>query len=400
MLSSHFDKTKWTSVEFGNVVQNKNESSKNPALEGLTRVVGLDDMDSESLPLRRWSEIGDLPDGTTFTRKFTSGQVLFGKRRSYQEKVSVPDFDGVCSGDILVFEAKDKKMLNKFLPIVVQSADFISHAIATSAGSLSPRTKWSDLAKYQFCLPSLKDQEKIIEIVSAIDQMIDAYQDLPLEAQRGSLLHELLSTGGNNWTETTIVEVLERSVGGVWGSEPGMDQEEVVVVRSTEFTKSGYLNYHTGVNRSIKTSQLSSREIKEGDILLEKSGGGPKQPVGRVVFVESDIPSRFVCSNFIQLLTPSIDVVIPRFIFLVLWTWHSKNKTLEYQAQTTGIRNLRTPDYLKKKVLLPPLVEQKRIVEIVSAMDHVIQSTEQAIRDLKVLRRTLLAEILSVNDNG
>ena len=95
-----------------------------------------------------------------------------------------------------------------------------------------------------------------------------------------------------------------------------------------------------------------------------------------------------------------IDVVIPRFIFLVMWTWHSKNKTLEYQGQTTGIRNLRTPDYLKKKVLLPPLVEQKRIVEIVSAMDHVIQSTEQAIRDLKALRTSLLTEILSVNDNG
>lgn len=79
MIQDHFDVESWERVAFGKVVQNKNESTSNPSLEGLSRVVGLDNMDSESLPLIRWSELDDLPDGTTFTRKFRKGQVAYSE---------------------------------------------------------------------------------------------------------------------------------------------------------------------------------------------------------------------------------------------------------------------------------------------------------------------------------
>jgi type I restriction enzyme S subunit len=223
-----------------------------------------------------------------------------------------------------------------------------------------------------------------------LQQQVDAAR-----SARSAVLSELLSAGGDDWTETTVCDLLSRSIGGVWGTEPGTDQEEVTVVRSTEFTKSGILNFATGVPRSIKSSQLSSRTLAEGDILLEKSGGGPEQPVGRVVYVQADIPPRFVCSNFIQLLTPIRQRVVPRFLFLVMWLWHFQNKTLEYQAQTTGIRNLRTPAYLDQFIALPPLVEQERIVEIVSSIDDVIQSADQAVADAKSLRSGLLSDLLS-----
>ena len=246
-------------------------------------------------------------------------------------------------------------------------------------------------------LPPLVEQKRIVDVVSSVDFYIDALQQQVDTARtaRKAVLHELLSAGGDDWTETTVSTLLSRSIGGVWGTEPGTDQEEVKVVRSTEFTKSGILNFATGVPRSIKSSQLSSRALGEGDILLEKSGGGPEQPVGRVVYVQSEIPPRFVCSNFIQLLTPIHQKVSPKFLFLVMWLWHFENKTLEYQAQTTGIRNLRTPDYLEQFIALPPLGEQKRIVEIVSSMDDVIQSTEQAVTDAKNLRSGLLSDLLS-----
>jgi type I restriction enzyme S subunit len=122
----------------------------------------------------------------------------------------------------------------------------------------------------------------------------------------------------DDWVETKLGEVIEHTIGGAWGGEPGSQEVNVHVVRSTEFTKSGYLNFNTGVTRSIKDSQLKSRELKSGDILLEKSGGGPDQPVGRVVFVTSEIPEKTVCSNFVQLIRPDNDQVNSFFLFLVL----------------------------------------------------------------------------------
>lgn len=304
----------------------------------------------------------------------------------------------VATNQAIAWSVPNEKMiLPRFLLLVAQ---FLESEISSMArGATQRNINRAMLKEFRFKLPPLDEQKRIVDVVSSVDAYIDALQQQAGTAikARNAVLHELVYAGGDDWTETTVSTLLSRSIGGVWGTEPGTDQEEVTVVRSTEFTKSGILNFATGVPRSIKSSQLSSRALTEGDILLEKSGGGPEQPVGRVVYVQSEIPPRFVCSNFIQLLTPIHQKVSPKFLFLVMWLWHFENKTLEYQAQTTGIRNLRTPDYLEQFIALPPLGEQKRIVEIVSSMDDVIQSTEQAVVDAKNLRSGLLSDLLSGN---
>lgn len=157
----------WRWVRFGDVVRQVKETTKDPKADGLTRIVGLDHLDSESLPLTRWNELDDLPDGTSFTRVFRAGQVLFGKRRAYQRKVAVPEFDGVCSGDILVFAPASPDLHSEFLPYVVQSDGFFGQALGTSVGSLSPRTKWKDLAAFEFPLPPLDEQQQLAGLLSA-----------------------------------------------------------------------------------------------------------------------------------------------------------------------------------------------------------------------------------------
>ena len=96
----------WTRVAFGDVVRLSRERAPDPEAAGFTRYVGLEHIDPGDLTIRRW---GRVSDGTTFTNVFRPGQVLFGKRRAYLRKVAVPDFGGVCSGDIYVLESKDDR---------------------------------------------------------------------------------------------------------------------------------------------------------------------------------------------------------------------------------------------------------------------------------------------------
>lgn len=199
----------------------------------------------------------------------------------------------------------------------------------------------------------------------------------------------------DGWKVLPLSDAIEHTIGGVWGRESDTDEVEVTVVRSTEFTKHGYLNFETGVSRSIKQSQLKNRELKEGDILLEKSGGGPDQPVGRVVYVTQEIPNKFVCSNFVQLVRPNSKVVEPLLLFHIMWRWHAINRTLEFQAQTTGIRNLRTPDYLEQEIELPPLPEQKRIVDLISSVDSYIDTLQQQLESAKTSRNAVLHELFT-----
>src|SRR3954465_7863155 len=99
MSSSAPLKKGWTSVIFGGLVQLVRARSADPERDGFERYVGLEHIDPGDLTIRRW---GLVSEGTTFTSVFRAGQVLFGKRRAYQRKMAVADFDGVCSGDIYV----------------------------------------------------------------------------------------------------------------------------------------------------------------------------------------------------------------------------------------------------------------------------------------------------------
>lgn len=88
------DKSRWQRVRFGDVVRLNTDRCADPAAAGIKRYVGLEHIEPEDLRTRRW---GLVDEGTTFTNYFRAGHVLFGKRRAYQRKIAVADFEGVCS---------------------------------------------------------------------------------------------------------------------------------------------------------------------------------------------------------------------------------------------------------------------------------------------------------------
>jgi hypothetical protein len=99
-----FDRKGWKRVRFGDVVENLNETERDPVGAGIERFIAMEHLEPGSLHIREW---GNVADGTTFNRRCRPGQVLFGKRRAYQRKVAVAEFDAVVSGDIYVFAPKD-----------------------------------------------------------------------------------------------------------------------------------------------------------------------------------------------------------------------------------------------------------------------------------------------------
>lgn len=172
-MSLDLDKSTWKRVAFGGVVRNVNVSVRDAAAAGIERAIAMEHLDPGELKIERW---GAVSDGTTFTRRVTPGQTLFGRRRAYQRKVAYAEFDAICSGDILTFEADDSQLLPEFLPFLVQSDGFFDHALGTSAGSLSPRTNWGALADFEFDLPPLDEQKRIADLLWAVEQHREAEQ--------------------------------------------------------------------------------------------------------------------------------------------------------------------------------------------------------------------------------
>lgn len=178
-------------VKFADVADCIDRHERQPLDLGLTRFVGLENIEPENFRISTW---GNIADGTTFTKTFASGDVLFGKRRSYLKKVAIAEFDGICSSDILVFRAKENKILADLLPFYAASESFIQYAVNTSAGSLSPRTKWRDLAKFELSIPDLETQSKILEVLQQIQTTIEQTieQKETLKNLKFKLLNEIL----------------------------------------------------------------------------------------------------------------------------------------------------------------------------------------------------------------
>lgn len=180
-------KPSWQRVRFGDVVRLNKETCKDPAAEGIERAIGLEHLEPGDLRVRSWANVAD---GTTFTNRVRPGQVLFGKRRAYQRKVAVADFDAVCSGDIYVFESADPNKLHpELLPFICQTDSFLNHAVGTSAGSLSPRTNWSSISQHELELPPLEEQQKTALALKAneharqcADRATDSFRDVRLRA--------------------------------------------------------------------------------------------------------------------------------------------------------------------------------------------------------------------------
>lgn len=136
-------------------------------------VVGLEHLEPDEIWLKRW----DLnPDENTFTKGFKKGQLLFGRRRAYQKKMSVASCDGICSGDITVIAAKPEKILPELLPFYLRTDAFFDFAVRGSGGSLSPRVKWSHISDYEFDLPPMEEQKKLAELLWAANDLKEKYK--------------------------------------------------------------------------------------------------------------------------------------------------------------------------------------------------------------------------------
>lgn len=155
-----------------------------------------------------------------------------------------------------------------------------------------------------------------------------------------------------------IRNLLELVISGEWGNNQGTPGGiDIGVIRSANFTKGHQFNSKEIVIRSVEKLKLQKKMLRHGDILIEKSGGSPNQPVGRVLFY--DLKGEHTCSNFISILRPS-QQVDAKFLYYSLCNLYEKGVVKNYQQQTTGIINLQLEEYLSESIYLPPHSPSRR----------------------------------------
>ncbi|CAL2086997.1 Restriction endonuclease subunit S [Tenacibaculum sp. 190524A02b] len=187
----------------------------------------------------------------------------------------------------------------------------------------------------------------------------------------------------------SIKSIIEKPITGEWGTEGN----GVNVIRTTNFTNEGKLNLENVVKRIVDEKKVKAKKLVFGDVIIEKSGGSPKQPVGRVVFFDQKT-ELYLCNNFTSILRPKKDKVYPKYLLFILFINHQKGVTSRYQNKTTGIINLKLQNYISElKIPLPSLPEQKRIAAILDEADKLRQLNTQLIKKYDALMQSLFLDM-------
>ncbi|MDM1346494.1 restriction endonuclease subunit S [Myroides marinus] len=190
------------------------------------------------------------------------------------------------------------------------------------------------------------------------------------------------------WEKVRLSELIEKPKSGEWGIEG----EKIKVIRTTNFTNEGSIDFTNVVYRDISDEKIAEKKLHKGDIIIEKSGGSPSQPVGRVVFFNEE--EDYLYNNFTSLLRPKKKRTVEKYIFWFLFYYYKSNKVLKFQNKTTGIINLKLNDYVDSiNVPLPPLAIQQQIVAILDKADRLRQLDKAIEEKYDVLAQSIFIDM-------
>jgi type I restriction enzyme S subunit len=185
----------WRVVQFREIADSVTERVDHPSSSGLEHYVGLEHLDPQTLKISRWGSPSDV-EATKL--RFYPGDVIYARRRAYQRKLGVAEWDGICSAHALVLRALPGVCLPEFLPYFLQSDQFHQRGLEISVGSLSPTINWKTLAIQEFALPSIDVQRATVEALNGVQEQIRAIGKVLVKAAdlRSALLDEMRVRNG------------------------------------------------------------------------------------------------------------------------------------------------------------------------------------------------------------
>lgn len=373
-------------VCLGDVANERKENCKTN--EYNDHIVGLEHLIPQEVTLTQWAENIE----NTFTKVFHKGDVLFGRRRAYLKKAAVAPFDGICSGDITVIEAKPNKIISELLPFIIQNDNLFDFAVEKSAGSLSPRVKWSHLQNYEFELPDLNEQRELAELLWAAEETKNAYKNF-LKCNDAMIETEFIKRFGNllesNKTRMTIEELSILFCDGDWIEVKDQAESGIRLVQTGNIgigdfinkeEKSRYINEKTFIN-------LNCTEVYPGDILISRL----PDPIGRACIMPN-IKERMITAVDCAIFRPK-EFLDKKFFIAFTLTNLYKSQIQKYETGSTRKRISRKNLGLIQ-VPIPAIQYQKAYADFADKCINVRFSHEQMIANIINMQKATLNNLL------
>lgn len=339
----------WKVWRFDQLATNVNVRIDNPSESGMEHYVGLEHLDADSLKIRRWG----TPDDVEATKlMFKKGDIIFGRRRAYQRKLGVAEFDGICSAHAMVLRAKPDVVLPAFLPFFMQSDLFMSRAVEISVGSLSPTINWKTMAVQEFVLPPLEEQQRAVHFLSAVEDQSEA------------VLHAL--TAATKLRKSMALEAFSRS------DYPIVRMGSVAEIKNGSTPRRATDAYWKGAIPWLPTGKVNERVIQAADEFITEKALSECSlamiPAGATLVAmigEGQTRGRAAMLAIDSCINQNFGAVIPGgsldpwYLFYLL---ESNYEALRHWSQGTNQRALSCGLLKNYPIPVPPLEVQQELV--------------------------------------
>ncbi len=369
-------------VLLGEVAKERKEVCKG-SKAGLP-IVGLEHLIPEEITLYTWSDDSE----NTFTKMFHKGDMLFGRRRAYLKKAAVAPFEGICSGDITVIEAIPDRILPELLPFIIQNDDLFDFAVGKSAGSLSPRVKWEHLKNYEFELPDMEKQKKLAELLWAMDATKKSYQEL-ISATDDLVKSQFTEMFGSVTSKALLSELSEMVTVGIANSATHAYADEGVLMFRNQNIKANVLDDTDIVYITPEfAKKYATKTLKANDILVARTG----YP-GTACIVPEKYAGAQTFTTLIVRLKQNIEL-LPDFVCQYINSPAGQEYVKQNEAGSAQV-NFGATALGKMPIILPPIEQQEKYMELVEQANRSKHELEQALSELIATYKSIIAENLT-----
>ncbi|MDF1659629.1 MAG: restriction endonuclease subunit S [Verrucomicrobiales bacterium] len=382
-------------MAFGDVVKEIRQSTKDPIADGIECVVGLEHIEPECIHLRNWASIDEA---TTFTKTFQKGHILFGRRRAYLKKAARTEFDGICSGDITVMESKDG-LIPELLPFLICNDKFFDYAVKHSAGGLSPRTKFKDLANYEFFLPPKDQQTNLAELFWASDRSCEENQRLARRIERHiqSLFKHanfVKSTTldphfGKLRSKHPVAKAGDHITQLQYGISESLTESEGIPVLRMNNLQNGVLDLRDLKYFPASPEDLEDVILNKGDVLFNRTNSFDL--VGKVSLF--DVEGTYTFASYLIRIKTDERTLDPRYLNFFFNTELGKAKIRRYRTPGVSQSNINAQNIRQIRIPLPPISEQRSLMDKVDSEQALLETAVQAVQNAKQLQKSLINQI-------
>jgi len=344
-------------------------------------------MDTDDFRLRRWGTVGDGYLGPAFHARFRPGQVLYGSRRTYLRKVAVADFEGVTANTTFVIETRDPNLLlPTFLPFIMQTEAFHEYSNEKSKGSVNPYVNFSDIAAYEFALPPLDEQCRMVNLLRATSALFARISDISEAAGtiRKVIYGHYFWETDNTALKTPIGEVSvvrngttpKRSDTDYWnGDLPWLSSakvNDVYITRADEHI----------TERALRECSLTM--IPAESTLVAMVGQGATR--GRAALLRMDA----TINQNLAAVTPGADVH-PRFLFYQL---DAQYRALRYWSQGSNQHALNCQLIADFPIWVPAMAAQVTIVRQLDRCSDAARASSVRATEVRTLQKNTIESLL------